>query len=174
MPFLYKFSRIWVPFFQVIPCPKKLKLGVCTAQQSIGDEYRWATDCVEELLEDNITVKYFTTDCDSRANAAAGDCYKRRQKEHSPPHHLKDTQHVGRGQRRKIIKTTFTVLSIRMFPWIFSFRMRIVLKFVRIRIFSYLEFVKRDYFRMRKEYFRMIRNSDREARTLTPRSVWLR
>ena len=48
-------------------------------------------DCVEELLEDNITVKYFTTDCDSRANAAAGDCYKRHQKEHSPPRHLKDT-----------------------------------------------------------------------------------
>ena len=113
MPFLYKFSRIWVPFFQVIPCPKKLKLGVCTAQQSIGDEYRWATDCVEELLEDNITVKYFTTNCDSRANAAAGDCYKRLQKEHSPPRHLKDTQHVGRGQRRKIIKTTF---SHAMFP----------------------------------------------------------
>ena len=32
-----------------------------TAQQSIGDEYRWATDCVEELLEDNITVKYQNT-----------------------------------------------------------------------------------------------------------------
>ena len=70
-------------------------------------------DCVEELLEDNITVKYFTTDCDSRANAAAGDCYKRHQKEHSPPRHLKDTQHVGRGQRRKIINTTF---SHAMFP----------------------------------------------------------
>ena len=84
-----------------------------TAQQSIGDEYRCATDCVEELLEDNITVKYFKTDCDSRANAAAGDCYKRHQKEHSPPRHLKDTQHVGRGQRRKIINTTF---SHAMFP----------------------------------------------------------
>ena len=84
-----------------------------TAQQSIGDEYRWATDCVEELLEDNITVKYFTTDCDSRANAAADDCYKCHQKEHSPPRHLKDTQHVGRGQRRKIISTTF---SHAMFP----------------------------------------------------------
>ena len=70
-------------------------------------------DCVEELLEDNITVKYFTTDCDSRANAAAGDCYKHHQKEHSPPRHLKDTQHVGRGQRRKIINTTF---SHAMFP----------------------------------------------------------
>ena len=84
-----------------------------TAQQSIGDKYHWATDCVEELLEDNNTVKYFTTDCDSRADAAAGDCYKHHQKEHSPPRHLKDTQHVGRSQRRKIINTTF---SHAMFP----------------------------------------------------------
>ena len=30
---------------------------------------------------------------------------------------------------------------------------------------------KKEYFHMRKEYFRMIRNSDREARTPTPRSV---
>ena len=82
-----------------------------TAQQSIGNEYHWATDCLEELLEDNITVKYFTTDCDSRADAAAGDCYKRHQKEHSPPRHLKDTQHVGHGW--KIINTTF---SHAMFP----------------------------------------------------------
>ena len=47
-----------------------------TEQQSIGDEHRWATDCIEDLLEDTITVKYFTTDCDSRANAAVGDCYQ--------------------------------------------------------------------------------------------------
>ena len=93
-------------------CVTENHVGECTAtitaQQSIGDEYRWATDCVEELLEDNITVKYFTTDCDSCANTAAGDCYKHYQKEHSPPRHLKDTQ-----QRRKIINTTF---SHAMFP----------------------------------------------------------
>ena len=93
-------------------CVTENHVGECTAtitaQQSIGDEYRWATDCVEELLEDNITVKYFTTDCDSHANAASGDCYKRHQKKHSPPCHLKDTQ-----QRRKIINTTF---SHAMFP----------------------------------------------------------
>ena len=61
--------------------------GTCTASipahQSIGDEYRWSTNCVEDLLEDDIKIKYFTTDCDSRASIAAGDCYTRHGNFHS-------------------------------------------------------------------------------------------
>ena len=86
--------------------------GTCTASipahQSIGDEYRWSTNCVEDLLEDDIKIKYFTTDCDSRASIAAGDCYTRHGIQHDRPEHLKDIQHLGRALRRKILNTTFT------------------------------------------------------------------
>ena len=36
--------------------------------------------------------------------------------------------------------------------------------------------MRKEYFRMQKDYFRMIglRYSDREARTPTPRAFWLR
>ena len=102
---------------QIQKCITAEHEGICTAtipaEQSIGDEYRWASNCVEDLLKDDLRIKYFTTDCDSPANAAAGDCYRRAQIEHSPPCHLKDTQHLGRGQRRKIINTPF---SRNMFP----------------------------------------------------------
>ena len=91
--------------------------GTCTASipahQSIGDEYRWSTNCVEDLLEDDIKIKYFTTDCDSPASIAAGDCYTRHGIQHDRPEHLKDIQHLGRALRRKILNTTFTT---HMFP----------------------------------------------------------
>lgn len=92
--------------------------GYCSAtiaqEQSIGDEYQWATECVKDLLNDGITVKYYTSDCDSRASAAAADLYLQEGvSTESPPIHLKDPQHLARGQRRKVITTKF---SARMFP----------------------------------------------------------
>ena len=88
--------------------------GTCTASipanQSIGDGYRWSTNCVEDLLEDDIKIKFFTTDCDSRASIAAGDCYTRHGIQHDRPEHLKD---IGRALRRNILNTTITT---HMFP----------------------------------------------------------
>lgn len=90
--------------------------GHCSATISVGDsignEHRWATGCVEQLLSDGIEIKYITTDCDSRASAAVADCYKEKGI-CTTPTHLKDPQHLSRSQRRKINNTKF---SFFMFP----------------------------------------------------------
>ena len=82
------------------------------ADHCIGDEHAWATNCVEDLLGDGLKIKYFTSDCDSRASSAAADCYRNQRIDHSKPVHLKDTIHLGRALRRNVKKSTF---SSRMF-----------------------------------------------------------
>lgn len=85
--------------------------GSCSANiaahKSIGDEYQYASDLIEDLLGDDIKIKYFTTDSDSRASKAANEVYKKYGIDLTTIP-LKDTQHLGRGQRSKIISTNFT------------------------------------------------------------------
>ena len=82
------------------------------AHHSIGDEKSWARQCLEDLNDNNIKVKYITTDSDSKAAEAAKDMH-REDKYSEMPVHLKDTRHLGGSQRRLIKKTTF---SVNMFP----------------------------------------------------------
>lgn len=90
--------------------------GHCSAtippDYSIGDERRWATECLEDLSKQGLNVKYFTTDCDSRASSAAEDFYFSG-KFTERTVHLKCGRHLASSQRKLVKRTVF---SDTMFP----------------------------------------------------------
>ena len=76
------------------------------AHHSKGDEKSWARQCLENLNDNNIKVKYIITDSDSKAAEAAKDMHREDYKYSEMPVHMKDTRHLGGGQRKN---TTFSV-----------------------------------------------------------------
>lgn len=74
--------------------------GHCSANiqqhHSIGDEFSWAKQCMEDLHENRIQVKHVTTDCDSRAAQSAQYMYEGKFIQN--PVHMKDTRHLGGAQ----------------------------------------------------------------------------
>ena len=80
---------------------------------TIGDERRWAAECLKDLKRDGITVHHVTTDADSKSFAAAQDVHKAEKSESLPPKQQIDTRHVTSSQRRHVKLTRF---STTMFP----------------------------------------------------------
>ena len=79
---------------------------------SIRDEKSWTKHCLEDLKEKDINIKYLTTDSDSRAADASTEMFDAgKLKERA--FHLKDTRHLGAGQRRLVKNKQF---SKHMFP----------------------------------------------------------
>ena len=83
-----------------------------SSHQSIGDELTWAKQCLQDLDDKNVKVKYITTDCDSRAADAAQQMYEEARYTERPTQ-LKDTRHLGGSQRRMVKNAVF---SAGMFP----------------------------------------------------------
>lgn len=91
--------------------------GHCSAnlqpEDPIGNEGSWAGEAFQQMFEacPNVSVKYFTTDGDSRAFAGLQQV----QGEYSnvAPEHLRDTRHLTENMRYAIKKAKFTA---KMFP----------------------------------------------------------
>lgn len=87
-----------------VECPKHS--GVCTANISpshvIGDEKQWADNCLTEMANDKIPLKFdaFTSDGDSRAFMAVSA-------KHPNAEQYRDPNHLAKGQRRALINTKF-------------------------------------------------------------------
>lgn len=90
--------------------------GECSStisrHHSIGDEGKWASECLEFLCQQELNVKYFTTDCDSRAASAGAKLFEDGHFSHRPIH-LKCTRHLGSSHRKMIKRAIF---SDTMFP----------------------------------------------------------
>lgn len=82
-----------------------IKTDKCTAttsmETSIGDEKRWAKLVLEGLLEDNLSVKYITTDQDTAAYLAATELYEENRTSTVPEHQI-DTRHLSCSHRKQI------------------------------------------------------------------------
>ncbi|CAG2209081.1 unnamed protein product [Mytilus edulis] len=63
-----------------------------TFMKSIGDEYTWAKEALQDLASDGIEAKHLTTDPDSSAYRAADDLYLENTTSTEPEHFL-DTRH---------------------------------------------------------------------------------
>lgn len=71
--------------------------------KSIGDEYAWARECLEDLLKDNIEIDNLVTDPDSAAYKAAVDLYEEG-KSNTEPKHFIDTRHLSENMRKNVKK----------------------------------------------------------------------
>lgn len=90
--------------------------GDCIADlkssDTVGNEEKWATECLEDIAEQGVSVSRFTTDPDSKAFLGAEKLYREGRVSNRPEHRL-DTRHVSDNQRKSINKTEF---SANMFP----------------------------------------------------------
>ena len=88
--------------------------GECTSttpmEKSIGNEKKWAKQCLLDLKTDHLEPKYITTDPDSSAYRAAIDLHTDKKNETYPEFQI-DTRHVGENQR-KYIKRRPLVLNM--------------------------------------------------------------
>ncbi|CAC5390802.1 unnamed protein product [Mytilus coruscus] len=69
--------------------------------KSIGDEYTWAKEALQDLASDGIEAKHLTTDPDSSAYRAADDLYLENTTSTEPEHFL-DTRHFLNNHRKNI------------------------------------------------------------------------
>ena len=69
--------------------------------KSIGDEYTWAKEALQDLASDGIEAKHLTTDPDSSAYRAADDLYLENTTSTEPEHFL-DTRHFSNNHRKHI------------------------------------------------------------------------
>ncbi|CAC5410914.1 unnamed protein product [Mytilus coruscus] len=72
-----------------------------TFMKSIGDEYTWAKEALQDLASDGIEAKHLTTDPDSSAYRAADDLYLEKTTSTEPEHFL-DTRHFLNNHRKNI------------------------------------------------------------------------
>ncbi|CAC5390794.1 unnamed protein product [Mytilus coruscus] len=72
-----------------------------TFMKSIGDEYTWAKEALQDLASDGIEAKHLTTDPDSSAYRAADDLYLENTTSTEPEHFL-DTRHFLNNHRKNI------------------------------------------------------------------------
>ncbi|CAG2226741.1 unnamed protein product [Mytilus edulis] len=72
-----------------------------TFMKSIGDEYTWAKEALQDLASDGIEAKHLTTDPDSSAYRAADDLYLENTTSTEPEHFL-DTRHFSNNHRKNI------------------------------------------------------------------------
>ena len=81
------------------------KPSTCSAnipfQKSIGDEYSWAKEGVEELDKEGLHVAFITTDPDSAAYRAASDIALHNDRKFQV-HHSVDTRHFNETHRKYI------------------------------------------------------------------------
>ncbi|CAC5390791.1 unnamed protein product [Mytilus coruscus] len=70
-----------------------------TFMKSIGDEYTWAKEALQDLASDGIEAKHLTTDPDSSAYRAADDLYLENTTSTEPEHFL-DTRHFLNNHRK--------------------------------------------------------------------------
>lgn len=86
-----------------------IKTETCTAtismETSIGDEKRWAKLVLQGLLEDNLNVKYITTDQDTAAYLAATELYEEGKSDTMPEHQI-DTRHLSCSHRKQMKNST--------------------------------------------------------------------
>ena len=68
-------------------------------QKSIGDEYSWAKEGVEELDKEGLQVAFITTDPDSSAYKAASDVALKNERKFEV-HHSIDTRHFSETHRK--------------------------------------------------------------------------
>ena len=91
-----------------------IKSEKCSAtipmEQSIGDERKWATSCLLQLKEDQLQVKYMTTDPDTSAYKAAEDLHQANVTSVAPVHQI-DTRHLSQNHR-KHIKSRSSLLNM--------------------------------------------------------------
>ena len=82
-----------------------IKSEKCSAtipmEQSIGDERQWAKACLLQLREDQLQVKYITTDPDTSAYKAAEDLRLANVTTVDPIHQI-DTRHLSQNHRKHI------------------------------------------------------------------------
>lgn len=74
------------------------------ADTNIGDEKKWAGECIDEMRTDSspLSVSYLTTDGDSSASLGAVE------KQGKPIENLKDLRHFFESQRKQICKAAFS------------------------------------------------------------------
>ena len=79
------------------------------ADSNIGDEKRWAGECMDEIGNDHspLTVDYLTTDGDSSASLGAAE------KQGKPIENLKDLRHFFDSQRKQTCKAAFSALMFK-------------------------------------------------------------
>jgi hypothetical protein len=80
-------------------CSANLSIG-----DSIGNEGQWALECLQQLNEDGLEVKHFTTDPDISAFKPATSNFLDG-KTKTKPEHLIDTRHLSENQRKYIKRT---------------------------------------------------------------------
>ena len=70
-------------------------------ERSIGDETQWAASCLLQLKEDQMQVRYITTDPDTSAYKATGDLHQANVTSVAPVHQI-DTRHLSQNHRKHI------------------------------------------------------------------------
>ena len=79
-------------------------------EHTIGDEREWAKACFLDLSEDQLQVKYITTDPDTSAYKAAENLYSSKVSSVQPVHQI-DTRHLS-GNHRKYIKNHASLINM--------------------------------------------------------------
>ena len=83
----------------------------CTATipmtTAIGNEQSMLDQCVNDIVEDGLTISHITTDPDSGAAKAIEDLYNKNILK-VKPEHLIDTRHLSENQRKSINKVNFS------------------------------------------------------------------
>ena len=116
---VYMVAENSTPDKQIIACAAKNKLcsqhgrhegtcgeasSSCTANikmtDTIGNEKRWASECLKDLKNDGLEVRFITTDPDTAAYKAAESFYQEGQSE-TEPQHLIDSRHLSENFRKK-------------------------------------------------------------------------
>ena len=91
-----------------------MKSEACSAtvpmEHTIGDEREWAKACFLDLSEDQLQVKYITTDPDTSAYKAAEDLYSTKVSSVQPVHQI-DTRHLSENHR-KYIKNQASLINM--------------------------------------------------------------
>ena len=94
--------------------PCDIKYDKCSAtipmEHSIGDEREWAKACLLDLKDDQLQVKYITTDPDTSAYKAAEELNLANVTTVEPEHQI-DTRHLSQNHR-KHIKNRSTLLQM--------------------------------------------------------------
>lgn len=85
-------------------CTKECSSNI-TVMKSIGDEYTWAKEALQDLKGDDIEAKTFTTDPDSSAYRAATDLYEDNITNTDPEHFI-CTRHLVNNHRKNIKRNT--------------------------------------------------------------------
>lgn len=117
---VYMLAENSTPQKQIIACTAKSKLcskhgkhegtcgeesSTCTANikmtDTIGNEKRWATECLKDLKEDELEVRFITTDPDTAAYKATESFYQQGHSQ-TEPENLIDTRHLSENVRKKL------------------------------------------------------------------------